>query len=277
MRGRVAWVAAVFVVVSGCATSGLREATERNRAQLLELGQDVDRLTQDMTALRGELRELRASLQVERDAAERRQAQGLGELGERVAGADQQLQGLADTLRGLETTVAGLEGEVARIEALSNQASGGLAAKERGPAPGPGSVPPSAEELFDRGMERFRAGELGQSVLELEEFVEKHPSHPLVASARFWIGEAYFRARDYAQAAVEYRRAVAIAPSGEKTPEALLKLGLVHRALRREDDAREAWAQLLRDFPESESAAKARAALRETPRSGRSTGSSDAK
>jgi TolA-binding protein len=57
-----------------------------------------------------------------------------------------------------------------------------------------------------------------------------------------------------------------MAPKGEKAPEALLKLGLAYRALRRQDRARDAWSHLVQEFPQSEAAQKARAALREIAR-----------
>jgi len=80
-------------------------------------------------------------------------------------------------------------------------------------------------------MEAFRTGELGQAVLDFEELVERHPAHPLAGSARFWIGEAYFRTREFQQAAVEYQKAIDGSPGSDKVPEALLKLGLAQRAL----------------------------------------------
>jgi tol-pal system protein YbgF len=115
-------------------------------------------------------------------------------------------------------------------------------------------------------MESFRAGEMGQAVLDFGEFAEKHRTHPLAASAHFWIGEAYFRSRDFEHAAGEYQRAIDMAPAGERTPDALLRLGLALRSLRREDRAREVWARLVRDFPESEAALRARAVLRQPGR-----------
>ena len=82
-------------------------------------------------------------------------------------------------------------------------------ARPAGPRqPGP---PISPEELFDRGMESFRGGELGQAVLDFEEFADKHPGHPLAPSVQFWIGEAYFRSRDFEQAASKYQKAIDLA------------------------------------------------------------------
>jgi tol-pal system protein YbgF len=117
-------------------------------------------------------------------------------------------------------------------------------------------------------MESYRAGKLGQAALDLEELVEKYPADSLVPSARFWIGEAYFRTGAYRRAATEYEQAIALAPSGEQAPDALYRLGLAYRALKREDRARETWARLLRDHPGSGAAQKARRALDDPERAG---------
>ena len=116
-------------------------------------------------------------------------------------------------------------------------------------------------------MENFRAGELGQAVLDFEEFADKYGGHPLAPTVQFWIGEAYFRSRDFEQAASKYQKAIDLAATGDRTPDALLRLGLALRSLRREDRAREVWARLVRDFPDSEAALRARAVLRQPTRS----------
>ena len=84
--------------------------------------------------------------------------------------------------------------------------------------PGQPGPPISAEELFDRGMESFRAGELGQAVLDFEEFADKYSGHPLAPSVQFWIGEAYFRSRDFEQATSKYQRAIDLAPTRRANP-----------------------------------------------------------
>ena len=74
----------------------------------------------------------------------------------------------------------------------------------------------------------------------------------------------------FEQAASKYQKAIDLAPTGERTPDALLRLGLALRSLRREDRAREVWARLLKDFPDSDAAVRARAVLRQPARAVRS-------
>jgi tol-pal system protein YbgF len=252
--------------LAGCA-GALRQDVDRQDAGLMELRAEVDGLREAVRGLREDVAGLRAALKggLDRAAAFReledqraRAAQEL--LTGRLATAERRAEDLADGVTGLEVAVATLAEQFARLEAGG---AGAATLRRSGPPgarqPGP---PVSAEELFDRGMESYRAGELGQAVLDFEQFAEKHAAHPLAASAHFWIGEAYFRSRDFEHAAGQYQRAIDLAPIGERTPDALLRLGLAFRSLRREDRAREVWARLMRDFPDSEAALRARAVLR---------------
>jgi TolA-binding protein len=129
-------------------------------------------------------------------------------------------------------------------------------------AAAPGGSSLTARALFDRAMESWSTGETGQAVLDFEELVQTFPGDPLVVPAYFRIGEAYYAARDFERAAEGYRKAIELAPQGKDTPQALLRLGLAYRAQKRESDARQAWNQLVRDFPESDATEEARRALR---------------
>jgi tol-pal system protein YbgF len=111
-------------------------------------------------------------------------------------------------------------------------------------------------------MENWNKGELGQAVLDFEELVQTFPADPLAAPSQFWIGEAYFAARDFERAAIEYRKALDLAPRGKDAPRVLLRLGLAYRAQKRDADARQAWNTLVREFPRTDAAEEARRALR---------------
>ncbi len=132
--------------------------------------------------------------------------------------------------------------------------------KPAAPAPAAGS--PSARALYDRAMESWNKGEQGQAVVDFEELVQRYPNDPLVTSAQLRIGDAYFAARDFERAGAAYRKIVDLTPKGKDTPQALLRLGLAYRAQKREADAKQAWTQVVREFPDSDAAEEARRALR---------------
>ncbi len=258
----------VALVVAGCASTGavqrVEEASRANQALAVELGQRLDALRGELGELRRQLQTARLELEAAVREAEQRQREALGAVERRLGASEQRVESLAGAIRGVEMSVGGLADQVARLETVT--AAPPAPPRETKP-PRAGTAPPAptlaAEELFARAMESFKAGELGQAVLDLEDLLARHPSHHLAPVAQYWIGEAYYAARDYEHAAVEYRKAVQMAPRGEKAPEALYRLGLVYRALKRPDRARQAWAELLREFPRSEAAQKARSAARD--------------
>lgn len=269
----VACLALALGLLSGLAGCGaLQEQVTRQDATLSELRTAVDGLRSDLRGLREEVLGLRSAVETGgrqaaagRETADARARDAEEALQGRLALAERRVEELAEGVTGLEVSVGNLAEQFVRLEAGSPSAVTLPRTRPAGPRqPGP---PISPEELFDRGMESFRGGELGQAVLDFEEFADKHPGHPLAPSVQFWIGEAYFRSRDFDQATSKYQKAIDLAPTGERTPDALLRLGLALRSLRREDRAREVWTRLLRDFPESDAALRARAVLRQPSRS----------
>lgn len=268
-------VLGLLTLISGC-TAALEDRVGREEAALSDLRTGIESLRSDLRGLRVEVAALREALTAgarqeaaDRAAGEERARETQEKVEARLTATERRMEELGEGMSGLDGSVAGLAEQVARLEAGSASAAS-LPRSRSTPSRSPSTSPPiSAEELFDRGMESFRAGELGQAVLDFEEFAEKHPAHPLAPSVQFWIGEAYFRSRDFEQAAEKYQKAVDLAPTGERTPDALLRLGLALRSLRREDRAHDVWARLLRDFPDSEAALRARVVLRQPPRSGR--------
>jgi TolA-binding protein len=169
----------------------------------------------------------------------------------------------SDAARGTAKAAPAPEPKSAPVERSVGEAAAAVRepkARPRAAPPGAGSS--TARELFARAMQSWDKGERGQAVLDFEELVQKFPSDPLVAAAQFRIGEAYYAARDFERAAQGYRKVVELEPAGKDTPQALLRLGLAYRAQKREADARQAWNQLVRDFPESDVTEEARRALR---------------
>lgn len=268
MRAVVA--AALVLVTAGCGARA-REDLERQRAAEAaeltratdSLRRDLEALHQDVAALRAELDQARKEIEATNQTARVAQLQAVDALAKQIGADERRLDDLASTVGGVETTIDGLADQVARLEAASAPVpQSRLATGTTGP--GSPTAPIGPEELFDRAMGSFRGGELGQAVLDFEEFVSKNPKHPLVANAEFWIGEAYFRARDFDNAASAYQKTVTLAPKGDRAADALLRLGLAFRALRHEDQAREAWSRLVRDFPDSEASKRAKTLLRES-------------
>lgn len=268
---RPAPAALAFLLLAGCggsraqgeeaALAAVRKETERLRGEVAELRvqlevvrrggiQHADRAAGEV---RREVEAVQGVLQAATRDGEQRQHEALAAEEKRLGAIEAGLTDLAGTARRLEASVGGLADQVGRLSPPAG----------RPPAAPAAAAVVASKALFDRGMQAFRKADYAKAVLDFEELVQAHPADPLAGTAQFWIGETYFKAGDLERAAIEYRKAVEIAPQGRERPQALLRLGLAYRAGQRESEARQAWAQLLREYPKSEPAQRARRALGE--------------
>ena len=137
-------------------------------------------------------------------------------------------------------------------------------------APPPSPAPPGprnveAERMFAAALAQVRSGNDGQAALEFTEFVTQFPSHPQAAAAQNHIGEAFYRQRDFRQAAAEFQKTVDNYTQTTPVSEALLKIGLCQRALGDAAAAKAAWEQVIKLFPKTDAARQARTLLAAKP------------
>jgi len=243
-----AFVASVVAAVSGCASGERAQEIATLRSQVEELRKSQEASARELARLAGEMKALDAQ-----SAFLIGEAKAAGEERARVKAA---LDESDKTLRELRSAV----------EELSKAAIPPPAA-----APTPRSSAPDAspEQMYAAAMASFQAEEHGQAVLEFTELTKKFPEHPLAANAQYWVGEAYYRQRDFRQALVEFRKVIDGVPKGSQIPDALLKIGLCYRALRDQARAREAWEQVAKEHPGTNAATQARALLATSGDTGR--------
>ncbi len=99
--------------------------------------------------------------------------------------------------------------------------------------------------------------------------MDRFPQHPLASNSQYWIGEVYYRQRDFRQALVEFQKLVDGYPQSAQVPEALLKLGLCHRALKDTAAARESFERVVKGYPGTNAASQARTLLSQLGGQGR--------
>jgi len=237
------------ILLSACATRGsVRQVAARLdqvSKDIVELRRHQEEVARESASTAGELRALSGRLR-DTDARLRDTMDRVAALGNRIAAAEVALREL-----------------VVAVEALPRPPAAQAPASVAPARPGAGELSTGAEQAFAAALKTFSSGEHGQAVLELMDFVGKHPNHPLAARAQLWIGEAYFKQRDYRQALLEYRKAVeAAAPDSTAAADAWLKIGRAYAALRERPAAAAAWRRVLREYPESEAAGQARTLLR---------------
>ena len=82
-----------------------------------------------------------------------------------------------------------------------------------------------------------------------------------MANARYWIGECYYSSSDLLQALNAFNTVLEKWPRHSKAADALLKIGYSHGALKQPEKARAAFELLLKKYPGSPAAIKARERL----------------
>ncbi len=106
--------------------------------------------------------------------------------------------------------------------------------REAKPEPKQPSAPPTPhteDGLYNAARDLYTSGQYDASQQMLEQFLSKYPQSRNADSAQFWIGECYFKKKDYGKAILEYQKVVEKYAKGNKVPDALLKQGMSFKAL----------------------------------------------
>jgi tol-pal system protein YbgF len=210
----------------------------------------------------------------------------LRSLDARSAETQQTLRDAASEVVKLRTRVEATEDEVRQSRTVQNPRTATVAPPMATATPAPAArapvvvAPPVAspsspgpeaprasgeatpEQAFAAALKTFRAHEHGQAVLEFMDFVTKYPKHGLVPRAQYWIGEAYYVQRDYPHALLEFKRVLEMDPGALAAADAWLRIGMCHASLHEPAPATAAWQRVVREYPRTEAAGKARSFLR---------------
>ena len=115
---------------------------------------------------------------------------------------------------------------------------------------------PEAEPLalYKSAYEELRAGHHEAAERGFRDFVRRFPHHDYADNAQYWLGECFYDQKRFDKAAPEFRAVVQRWPTGNKAPDALLKLGFSLIALGDVDKGRQALRDLPATYPRTEAA-----------------------
>jgi tol-pal system protein YbgF len=244
-------VTALVLAVSSaaCAT---RSSVSRVQTEVTTLGSNVQALRRSHEQAVGDLRQIGEGLRTT-------QAR-LVAITTQVSEATDATRRLGEQVDGTSTVLNQLREAVERAAHPPQQLSAPVPAvavpADRSPAPP--TPTDQAKKAYASALGVFQSHEHGQAVLDFLGFLSQYPKHPLASNAQYWIGEAYYAQRDYRQAAVEFQKVLDRNPRGGKAPDALVKVGLCYINLRQRARAHESWQHVVREFPDSDAAVKAR-------------------
>ena len=114
---------------------------------------------------------------------------------------------------------------------------------------------------FEAALAVFRAGKFADAKTAFAGFVRQYPRSGYLPSARFWLGNAQYAAREYKEAIGNFKMLLSEAPGHARAPEAALSIANCQIELKETRTARKTLEDLLRDYPQSEAALAAKERL----------------
>ncbi|WP_422204477.1 tol-pal system protein YbgF [Acidovorax sp.] len=114
---------------------------------------------------------------------------------------------------------------------------------------------------FEAALAIFRTGKFAEANTAFAGFVRQYPRSGYVPSARFWLGNAQYAAREYKEAIGNFRLLMSGSPGHARAPEAALSIANCQIELKETRAARKTLEDLLRAYPQSEAAVAAKERL----------------
>lgn len=129
-------------------------------------------------------------------------------------------------------------------------------AQDRGSSGEPQSITAAlpdgdARELYQQGYGALLQKDYASAEGAFRQLLETYPNNPLASDAQYWIGETYYMRGQYKNAADAFLAGYKKYKSGQKAPDALLKLGMSLAELGQKDAACSTFDELKSKFPQA--------------------------
>jgi tol-pal system protein YbgF len=264
------------------ASQGKGAGDAQLRQRLAEMGAQLDQLRTDISLVQGRLESMQNDLAKRGDD----QSKVRQDLEIRIAQLDDQVRQIQARL-GVAVTSSGTTPAPTPMVATASPAPspmGTLAVPPGSVMPTPHPTTPGQtfavaspeptkalastagaketdQSLYQKGVEAFDAKHYPDARSIFGQVITKFPKSEFADNARYWIGESYYAEKDYASAALEFEKVVKDYPNGDKVPAALLKQGYAFLELGEKEGGTETLRELIKRYPKSEEAKKAKEKL----------------
>lgn len=131
------------------------------------------------------------------------------------------------------------------------------------PSPAPAPAKDMATALYDAGLSAFNARKYQEAQRSFTDFTKNYSGNKLVSNAWYYIGECNFQRNQFADAALAYDTVITKFGKSSRAPAAYLKQGIAFSKLGQNAAARARMQELIKKFPNSAEAARARTFLRD--------------
>jgi len=244
---------ATNLILSGCGTS--EEATQASQAQSDSLtAASLQSDNQRLQAENAQLKKTNAQLDQDKKALNAKVADLTSKLGQ----SSQQWQDLQD----LQNRVNSLDSDLTVQKQINRDLSAKNADMEKQAMSQPAAastITTKAEfkKTYDDALKLFKARKYKAATADLENLASSKADESLVSNAHYWLGECYYAQQRYNDAVQEFEKTLAY-PKSFKASAAYLMLGMSHVRLGNKADARKTWQDLIKKYPKSEYASRAK-------------------
>lgn len=221
---------AAGVLLSASANAALFEDTDARRA-ILDLRQRVERQGEEIQNFQRTLLEQQNQFEALRTETARLRGEK-EELSQELRRAKEQSQGVDERLKKFEPTAVKVDG----VEFMAD---------------------PTETKAYEEALSAFRKGDFVASATSFTDFIKRHPSSGYVVPSLFWLGNAQYANRAYANAIGHFNALLAKAPQHVRAPESMLSVANCQLELKDIKAARKTLADVAKTYPQTEAAVAA--------------------
>lgn len=163
-----------------------------------------------------------------------------------------------DLYADLDQRMKNLEARSSAASAAAAPAAGNAAAAASGAAVATDSANSGAsgddKAGYQAAFNLLKDGQYDRAIVAFQKFLATYPDSSLADNAQYWLGEAYYVNKAYAEAQAAFQRVVDKYPQSRKLPDALLKIGYCRYEMKQWESAREVLGQVVARFTDTPAA-----------------------
>ncbi len=212
------------------AQAALFEDTEARRA-ILELRERVERQGEEIQNFQRSLLEQQNQFEALREETARMRGEK-EELAQELLRAKELSQGVDDRLKKFEPSQVKVDG----VEFLAD---------------------PAETKAYEDALSLFRKGEFASASTAFNEFIKRNPKSGYVVPSLFWLGNAQYANRSYANAISNFNTLLSKAPSHMRAADAMLSIANCQLELKDIKAARKTLGDVVKTYPHTEAASAA--------------------
>jgi tol-pal system protein YbgF len=166
---------------------------------------------------------------------------------------DERAKALEERIRAMEDRLKSMEAKIDLVASKQAEAEKAAATAREAP-PEVKGLSTGMGELYREAFETYQRGDMDGARKKFEAFLKQYPNTDLSDNAQFWIGETYYGKKDYERAILEYEKAIAKYPEGDKVPAAILKQAFSFLELGDKTNGKNLLRRVMERYPHSEQA-----------------------